>query len=699
MHLITPVVRVNILSFILAGILFAFNSFWGDVFVVRFLAALTFLWVALGLFGLNGSLLLAHCVRRRLSLLERFTLTVLFALVGAPGLLVLENELFSRAFSWLPFVNTAVLGMLLFLWYYRRLEPLTPLTPPFKLDLTREQSQSLYLIGFSFLFVVLLVSRFAALPDYDPYYWLSLAREYIHSNTLVGMAGYRPFFTALIYLISVSGHVDLYATLKYALPFVSLVPLLPALLVASRISSPTGKLFLLFLPLAASASYTLYSTTAIPQAVFNALLLSSAYLLLYASLTRDDFFSFAAGTTLFFSIFYHQLGSVLFLIWAGIYLFRGRGAIIGWMRKNRLAGILIIGIFLFEIPRFAPVLFSFTVEWGSHLFALLPHVETNFTFPFEYTNIDGNRMGWPDSSGIAKYYLYYAGPTIFLALFFLALMKKHWHGTLRQWIEDRNLLTLFALSLFFFVIAEVFPRLFNSVTLFLPLFGVTYFTRLPRNWKRDFLLITSFGVTLGGAFYVNSLKQYIITPAQLNSAEWIQTTLPVDRIIISYGNKNLLKIHGGTSHVIQAPGPELYYSEDVYRKALEKNLTVQGFPIERIGTSVSRSRALINDLDTALSSSPTDASVPLSKLEKEITNIRKLLQEQEKSTVIPSAVYIYFAKPHPRNPYLNRPYTEQVHLTDSFYFDQHPERFRRIYTTPTDEVILWEVIREKLEVL
>jgi hypothetical protein len=177
-----------------------------------------------------------------------------------------------------------------------------------------------------------------------------------------------------------------------------------------------------------------------------------------------------------------------------------------------------------------------------------------------YTNIDGNVVGWGNWLGVMKYYAFYVGPAVFVTigiLIYLSLSPELRKRFYNHWNEKKEFLVLGISFFLFFTIAEILPRFFSVALLperswgfaglillsTIPLFFK--YSKTKNIWLAIFL-IGAILTNIGGAIYINSLKKYLITPIQIESAEWIKYEIPEEKIIFTHEYWRILRVHEHT---------------------------------------------------------------------------------------------------------------------------------------------------------
>lgn len=692
---------VNVITFCSLAICTTLFLFLEKTHGLQILQSFLLLVIILPLTGLNLTVVIEKLSRQKFDLLERANITAIAALVFLPFLLTFEYSKFHILFPALPIINALVI-FLLAIW----INPLA-LENAFDRSFLKEKffrsftlAALLYLAG---LFTIAL--SYYPLPDLDPYYWLSKYSEDFSQNKLTYLSLYRPLFSSLAYLFSQTAHVDLYAFFKYALPFLTLLVLLPVALVARLFHKYTEQLTIFLLPLA-SASLILYFQIPIPQAILNIILTYFIFFLLYSWLAEKNFFYFLAGVSIFSTYFYHEAAALILLPWLLVTLYQYRGPLFRKAAANRLSTLLILFLALSYSTLVIDPIYNFFFSWLVRGIDMLHSLHPNFAFPATYVNIDGNAVGWGDWVGVIKYYTFYVGPAVLFA-FFLLLWNLRTSGSSlsREVCHKKEFLVLGSAFLIFFSIAEVLPRFLNIALLperawgfagliFLALIPILFKYRPNHTSWTAPLFIVAILINVGGALYINTLKAYLITPTQISSAEWISGTLPENRVLFTYGNKNLLKIHA-QSKVISIQSPEFYSDIRVFDTSLDTFLGKNNDLKQRYSNALKglsdELRGLRGEnLDTDIKKI-TARLHSLSQASATLENTLSTVTDSHPDKNLP--LYIYYAKISDRNPYTNRPYYKEG-LGSSFsslVFDRYPERFKRVYALPDDEIVIWRL--------
>ena len=633
------------------------------------------------LFGAGActTLILQWLFKKTFDTWEFLSLSFLMSFLIPPLLLNLEFSLFKSIAVWHPIINIflPLIPASLLLFFKKTA---LPSFVPRHIALNFHFHPLFLAFVFGIIFLLLQVFSFSPLPDLDPYKWL-YKYTYQFENHLLDYAE-RPFFGSLIFTATTLTGITIAEFFKYLLPLLLLTALIPGWLVAKTFPNKSNQwIFLLFL--FSIPNVILYAGTAMPQAPFIVLCYFITFFLIYSHLKQDDFFLYISGLTILLAFFYHQTALLMLPAWILPVIIAKRRAIFG--NKKILLFLILIVI---STLQFLKPLYEFGMHWIYKLApAFLEKAHFNWFYPAQYSNIDRNLMGWTSWSGIIKFYAYYVGPVLGLILlsFLILLFHKKFRSFASEKLFWNPALSIIFLSfLTFFVIAEVFPR-FPGIALlpdrswiFAGIFGyiflfilLQYFSKISS--KAIILFTMCFVIAISGTLYINYLKRYLISPLQLQSAEWIQTTLPENRLFLSYGYRGLLPVYA-KSTVVNIPNQ--IYCENNYQ-SFEKTINT---------LETSKRIFTVSPLSTVPS-----LSAPVSN--KYIYTLTPLSSLKEKS------LYVYYSQVHTKNPYRNRPYSMKSWGIEpcpggKFLFDQFPQKFERVYHLKDefDEVIIWKVL-------
>lgn len=688
--------------------------------------------------GIGATLIIQALFKRNFDIWEFLSLSILSGIIIAPLIMAAEFFLLGKVYGWYPILNSAIILTASGIVLYFKKTSLPDFTfPPIW---TICKNPFFVVLLFGFLFTLIQINLYQTLPDLDPYKW-SFKYIYEFANNQLDYTE-RPFFGAFTFIGTQLTGLSIFDFFKYIFPFFFLASIFPAWMVA-RTFTQTTKQWLFLLSVFISPTILSYALIPMPQTVLMLLLYFFVFFLLYSSEKEDDFFLYSAGAAIFLSFFYHQSSVIIFAIWAVCAMFAKRRIIF----SDKKTFVLISLIIATNFSRLT-VMYKFAFSWiSSVISSIIKGNNLNLSYPASYINIDLVPMGWNSFGGIVKFYGFYMGPLLGLIILSFTLLFIFHKDARSFFLKMINLpITIILFSfLFFFAVAEIFPRfpniallpdrawLFDGVfALVLVFMLLKYIKEVPQWIKSIFILCLV--VTLSGALYVNYLKRFLITPAQLQSAEWIEKKLPLNRIFISYGHKALLPFHAN-SPLIRIPS-EIFCSKDLRdfqniiingdinssqnldlkenyqfleetKKAIndntknfykddgtaalgfsnaiiEKNIIMEGFGVLQNIIKKSSDIAVIQPI----------SNIPVLNAPMPVENVYRFdyvesLKEHQ--------LYIYYSRQDLRNPYRGRPYEMETWGIDpcpdrKFLFDLYPDKFKRVYYTKDEEVIIWQVL-------
>ncbi|HSX24376.1 MAG TPA: hypothetical protein VLG69_00190 [Candidatus Andersenbacteria bacterium] len=520
--------------------------------------------------------------------------------------------------------------------------------------------------------ISMLVFWYQALPDLDPYGWIQTLEPKFRSHTLPEITE-RPFFGLLTYVFISLLHIDIFTFFKYVLPYLATLLLFPLWVVIRNMTSVAckGLLLLYFL---AVPSTMLYMTTATPYAILLLLTAYACMFVIHSKNANKSFFYFFAGFLFLIAFLYHQAASIFFGTWCLVTLIAYR-KVLFFSPKN--LAIFVLALLLFRNSLL--LIINFVGYWVRSAYSQIFNAHNiNLLYPAQYVNIDGNQMGWPGMFGVAKFYLYYASPLVLFAIALLSVACISKKKSIPRFVCSKENALVMLLFFIFLVIAEVLPRFPNIALLperawnFVSIFTLALLIlamqsrHKPRNVKTIMIIATTFllvGIT--GTLYVNSLKAFLITPQQIQSAAWIRSNLPPNRVIFGYNNNNLILYHAKSQYID--------FKENIFCKNLS---------INEVGYRINSSAYAHKDIQGSRTEFEKAKGIPATRVQE--------------PTVPPNTIiYIYFAPKDDRNPYSNRGYHPEYWGGDAcgengYLFDKYPEKFQRIYDQ--NGIIIWQYI-------
>ncbi len=619
---------------------------------------------------------------------EYINIATASSLLLVPLLLLIENVVVGKIYDWTPFLNTLILFVAAYyIGHKKSLPDFYKIIEP----------QPVLLFGIFGFIIMSIATAYEALPESDPYYWL----QQYH---IVGPSGIffnqdRPFFYALNFLFIGASNMESYIFFKCVLPFLSIFTMVPVALVARHYKSYAMRLVVLSIPFFAPSTF-LYSQIPFPQAISITLTYYFFFWLLYSRATKKPIFYYAAGLVAMLSYFYHEISLTLIIPWILVTISRNHKSIIDYIYKNKLVTVLAT-LLVISYKDLAIKIGIFAWYWVRHIFLNIR--TTNWRFPAEYTNIDGNSIGWGNMLGVTKYYLYYVGPVLLGAILYFAYMffsNKHYRTFLKRNLANYPEIQIIGIIVtIFLTISEVLPRLgglamlpermwtVGSVFVSIVLLSLLEFHQEKYRIRNTIIVLALVCTSVGAIFYVNNLKKYVIPDYQIKSALWIKKNLPFDRTILSNKYETLIKVHSESPLVLMKD--ELYCNDSVQDPSVLpiKTQLEESSSKEKDALMQKTTEDVANYLKTHTYISMHEFNLFVSPL---IVNLNNQNIQKTKQSKSRQNVYIYYAKDDPRNPYLSRPYAKKDTTCEKPSFANYPEQYTEIYNDHGN-VVIWKV--------
>jgi hypothetical protein len=695
--------QLNIIGYLLFVIVSIFAKYF-DFSIVRYVESFLLIFTIFVLGGLNIAAVLQVLTDKVFSRLEFLNIAAVGGIILVPIINLFEISFLGEYHQFIVVLNSVVFYLIAFLLkkYFTINNTVENNNPIF--NLWKSDKKVFLFFGFVFLIyagvVGLVVTAYYALPDFDPYYWMSRTQACVADRFNPGCFSERYLYEGLNLLFTYSSKIDIYAYFKYVFPFISLVLIFPALLVAKSAKTVAGKMVIALLPLCIPSTL-LYLLTPMPQAMAIVLSFYFLYWLSYSYLSGNKLFYYLAGAMTAFIFWYHEVGIFFLIIWFIVEISYSGKKIFFYLRFRKIVSILLMLLLLLSMV-YLKAPYNFAVFWIKNISSSF-HLAPNFMFPASYVNIDGNNMGWPGVIGVAKYYLFYVGPLL-LVLFVYSTYcvlkeKKQLIQKIKMISISREMVILSVAFSFFFAFAEVMPRLLNYS--FLPervwiFAGITILFILfliLRDWETNLLmrygLLCCVFIGIVGAIYVNHQKSFMLPNYRLNAAKWIRENLPGERILLSRGDKNLLQYFTQSRYyimpetffcdndVINKDGVWNYFSSGMVSYSPKKESVESGFRKEFEDYSNNNELLTIAGVQ----------SISAKYAALSIYGDNQLGKED-----LVTSGYIYFYRDDPRNPYANRPYYKKNSICKTVVFDSQPNSFELIYND-NEMVKIWKIIK------
>lgn len=711
--------KFNFIALIIFSI-FSFGQFnaaiRGSLFFVGLKSVIGITSIALS--GFSLALIIQYFFKRKFSATEFLCLSILSVFFVLPGFLTFEYIFLNKIYSFLPFANiTAIFVLLLMVKTFAQNKEFTALPEIVFNGYKKIARHPFILCGIIYLFVIISTTfTYNHLPDRDPYTWISRLENLYDKSSLSSLTS-RPLFSALVYYLVNLTSTSIFFIFKYIFPFFMLSMLAPAWLVAGHLKNNFQRYLILLVPLAVPNTI-LYSQMAMPQAMMIILTFYFAFFLVYAYLSKKEMFYYLAGLLLFLTIFYHEAAIIIFTIWLIITMIYNFRIIL----KNKLIFLLVILIIISNYDVLCKYVL-FVTKWIDKIIHILINKPAlNYLYPYQYTNVDGNYMGWSSISGVLKFYSFYAGPLIiFLAIFTIFYVYKKnisLRNIIRRYFGHKELAVILLSFWAFFTISEILPR-FPGIAMLpdrawifagifficaiLPLVNFKYFANLYRPIFYFFVFLVI--ISIYGAFFINYQKKYLISQADIKAAEWIKGNLPANRTFFSTGKKITLNYYS-KSKIIDVPS-KFYFSENFNNLFKMAGSCVQGesFNIKmasgylnNLTDEIEKTRLKLkqaNDTNSEINISLSFAKQNQNKAALFIEDVKNMTNASQ--LICNKKYYIYYSEIDPKNPYRNRPYSLDKWGVNNpankeIILDKLPESFRKIYNDPKNKIYIWEIL-------
>lgn len=541
---------------------------------------------------------------------------------------------------------------------------------------------------FLIISVNFLLYRF--IPEADGYNYLKHVEKFIQNSNVEGV-GSRPLFTILMASFAIITKFTPYVLFKYVIPLgLGTLVIVNYFFLLNHDSKQKNSVILTLLPLTMPV-IVMEILIPRPQSIILLLLPIILYFYYLAIKLRNHWLMFISLAVSFVTVLYHELGLFLIVLipfmllryfWSDI-------------RRNPpfAIGLIVYGLiglypYLANTNVFGLLMRYATLGWNS-----LSQGYFRWWFISNYTNVDGNMIGWPGYSWIL-YYGYNLGLVVPL-IFIWAIRHKH------PIISLRNYTGYYIMILMFFVVAEILPRfglaflpdrawLFFEIA-FVPLL-ILIAAQLVRRKKWRVAFVGLLVISVGSSFYVTYQKQGWITASEYSATQWInQTTEPNAIIAIQPGNNPLASYYMKREYYIPSAK-----KEDV----ISSLNTVAGNPKlvrSDYNQLIVKKTALLGDLQVAVSglvnaSNQVSAKVSQGRLDVAVSEIIKIQSQidvySDEKFNQDQPVYFLYSSDKDRGLYAQRAWWK-IHNWYGFDTGAVDSTYSRVYDQ--DRVIVWKI--------
>ncbi len=382
----------------------------------------------------------------------------------------------------------------------------------------------------------------------------------------------RFLYLLLTQILSVLSAISPYWLYKLVLPLFNLVPLLVLL----RISQPikiAWLRWLLVLSLFSAPVVVEEMVITRPQSIFFLTLLPICYLLGKYSLERrpaSNIFWLVtlAAVVVLGSGIHGMFILVASLIPCAILVYYWQS-----IKRSPLDAVIVgLAVLIAIYPWLAKLDFlGFIMGTGQLVINIIRESHFEFWFIDNYTNVDGNSIGWPGWSSL-YYYGYNTGlflPVGIGVALWLAVRVRNISP--RPWVLSWPII---GALLIFFAVAEIFPRfgfaylpdrawLFISALTPIVLMFVYQFIgseQLTRQVR--ILLIGSLVLSIVGGWLTTYLKQGWVNRNEYKTLPFIQKELPENSLILTQSGNRVLIKYFARRYFLAPPG-EVFYDTDI----------------------------------------------------------------------------------------------------------------------------------------
>lgn len=429
----------------------------------------------------------------------------------------------------------------------------TPLTFPSTINIFQKKQFIYIIVAIIAIFVIHFI-LYPFVPESDPYYYLNKVRE-LFVNHQMPAGENRPLFISFSWIIATLSHIPTYWTYKLMIPLFGLM--FPIVTYLSIRKKTTNKV-LITIATTFFLSFPIITEELLiprPQSIFLVTLPIFLYLVSEYSNIKAKSSIYLLSVLFIFSLLgtkYHQFflfdillvaAGILKYFWSEIRLKPGRSL--------GIFALLMIAIYPYAEKSGA---ISMAKGFSSVFSKYLLHPHFDLWFIDSYKNVDNIQMGWNGSNSLF-YYGYNLGLGLLAVIIALFFIKK------RAKITSRESWAYWLCIIFFFAIAEVFPRLglayfpdrawlFLSVGL--ALLMPMYIVRLE-SIKKSHLIVIGSGVIISIllGFALTYFKQGWTSKNEYQAAQYLQENTPTNSLIISQqGNSPMISYFAERTHLI-----------------------------------------------------------------------------------------------------------------------------------------------------
>lgn len=536
------------------------------------------------------------------------------------------------------------------------------------------------------------ISLYKFIPEVDGYtYLLNLESKAL--SDLID-TGFRPFFYSLIYYLSSISHIAPYQLFKFwmILLQISGIYYLYQIILKTNIQTNAVK-YVALLSFLSIPIINLEIEYIRPNIIFIFAILPFVYYLSEGLENSKRKTCFLISTVISsVGLLFHDFFVFLFLIntvFITIYFYKKLNPV------QRMFGILtlVICLFIFLININKLPILPLLLYGAEQMLKLISSgISWKWWFLENYSNMDGNNLGWNGPSNILKYYAYSLSPVLFITLFTYPVIL--WNKLRKKIVVtfvEKIALSIACVGLFF---AEILPRI-NYPTLpdrFWPMISISFLILLPftlsevkspkKSKALSIFLCALIAIGIGGTLYISYAKGGYTTEREYNASQWIKKNTPADAgFITQIGNMPMVSYFAKREIIVP---PESFFLP------LENSLPLSGKQKsqELYLTSLTLFKESLNH--------PNDSNLLLLKSSIEDyhreVKFEKLLHIQNNPMEkIPKkdSLYVLYSKDKFTGYYATRDWWRKINFNEADLQKFH-EKYPLVYNDD-DEIYIWKI--------
>ncbi len=489
--------------------------------------------------GFNLTWLMEQATKLKTNLITALLWTLLFSFFITPTV-VYAISLFLNNFGDLKITLGAVfsmyllsfLGLSITMFFNKKTNTATPTSLAF---LKKHPVLIAALITF-FLVITVNLLIYPFIPEADPYVYLIKIREILSSHKMPGDEA-RPIFLSLVWSLTLITKIPAYWLFKLIFPMLSGLLVVVFYSISSSITKNKTAILLSSLVFLSFPVIVMEILVTRPQSIFLITLPVFLYIIVDILKSKEPGNIAKIAILMLFSLIGIKIHVFflfnLLLLLATIIAFFWKLIIKYPILSSSIGLLLLVLVYPWLVDLgFVSMIMNFVPSFINYLI----HPQLNLWFIDNYKNVDGNQMGWPGFTAVL-YYGYNLGPLV-LPVFIYAFYKAK---KLRISSVNKTYLGCF---IFFFMIAEIFPRvglaylpdrawLFVAMSLVLLAIPSIAFVFNTRNKKVVFTFMVLFGCSICLSFFITWAKGGWTAKSEYESAMFLKNNVSENSYIVS----------------------------------------------------------------------------------------------------------------------------------------------------------------------